>query len=146
MQSSSRFGALGIHGLEVLSEENGVAFCRGWRDSDGKRDGVLVAYAASVQPAPAALDRLTHEYSFKNELDSSWSVRPLELNRERGQTVLVLEDCGGELLGRLLGPPMEVERFLRLAIGVAACLAQGAPARPDPQGHQARQYPGEHCE
>jgi PAS domain S-box-containing protein len=125
VQSSSRFGALGIHGLEVLSEENGLAFCRGWRDgAEGKRDGVLVAFATSVQPTPAALDRLTREYSFKNELDSSWSVRPLELNRERGQTVLVLEDCGGELLGRLLGPPMELERFLRLSIGVAAVLAK----------------------
>jgi PAS domain S-box-containing protein len=125
VQSSSRFGALGIHGLEVLSEENGLAFGRGWRDNaEGKRDGVLVAYAASVQPTPAALDRLIHEYSFRNELDSSWSVRPLELNRERGQTVLVLEDCGGELLGRLLGPPMEVERFLRLAIGIAAVVGK----------------------
>jgi hypothetical protein len=34
--------------------------------------------------------------------------------------VLVLEDPGGELLDRLLGKPMELGRFLRLAINLAA--------------------------
>ena len=36
--------------------------------------------------------------------------------------MLVLEDPGGEPLDGLLGGPMEVERFLRLAIGIAAAL------------------------
>jgi PAS domain S-box-containing protein len=125
VQSSSRFGALGIHGLEILSEENGLAFGRGWRESaEGRRDGVLVAFAASVQPTPAALARLTCEYAFKDELDGNWSVRPLELNRERGQTVLLLEDPGGELLGGMLGAPMETGRFLRIAAEIAAALAK----------------------
>ena len=44
--------------------------------------------------------------------------------REHGRTMLVLEDPGGEPLGRLLGAPMELERFLRLALGIATALGK----------------------
>jgi len=122
---SSRFGANGIGGLEILSEDSGLVFARGWREAaEAKRHGVLVAFPASEQPIPATVDRLAHEYSFKDELDSTWVARPLELVRDRGQTVLVLEDPGGELLSALLGAPMEVGRFLRIAVGVAAALGK----------------------
>ena len=125
MELSSRFSASGLGGLQVLSVDAGLAFCRGWRDTtEGGRNGVLVMLPATEQPTPAALDRLAHEYSFKDELDRTWAVRPLELERDRGQTVLVLEDPGGELLGGLLGTPMEVGRFLPLAVGVAAALGK----------------------
>ena len=36
----------------------------------------------------------------------------------------MLEDPGGELLGGLVGTPMEVGRFLRIAIGIAAALGK----------------------
>ena len=125
MALSSRFSASGFGGLQVLSEDGGLAFFRGWRDTaEGRRNGVLVALPVSEQPTPTALDRLAHEYSFKDELDSTWSVRPLELVRDRGQSILVLEDSGGELLGGLLGAPMEVGRFLPIAAGVAAALGK----------------------
>ena len=51
-------------------------------------------------------------------------MRPLELVRDSGRTMLVLEDPGGEPLARLLGAPMEVGRFLRLAIGIATALGK----------------------
>jgi hypothetical protein len=38
--------------------------------------------------------------------------------------VLVLDDLGGEPLDRLLGGPMEVGRFLRLAIAVTTALGK----------------------
>jgi hypothetical protein len=85
---------------------------------------VLVVLPASEEPTPATLDRLAHEYSLRDELDGAWAARPLELVRDRGQATLVLEDPGGELLGGLLGAPMEVGRFLRLATGVAAALGK----------------------
>ena len=111
--------------LEILSEDGGLVFGRGWREgAGGGRKDVLIALPASEQPTLTILDRLAHEYSFKDELDGTWAVRPLELVRDRGQTVLVLEDPGGELLGGLLGAPMEVGRFLRLAVGVAAALGK----------------------
>ena len=125
MEQPARFGALEVGGLEVLSEDGGVVLCRGWRDSaDRTRAGVLVVLPASEQPTPAILDRLSHEYSFKDELDATWAVLPLELLRDRGRTFLVLKDPGGELLGGLLGTPMEVGRFLHTAAGIAAALGE----------------------
>jgi serine/threonine protein kinase len=38
--------------------------------------------------------------------------------------MLVLEDPGGEPLDRLLGSPMEVGSFLRLAIGITSALGR----------------------
>jgi PAS domain S-box-containing protein len=122
---SSRFGAKGMGGLEILSEDGGLVRRRGWRDgAGGERKNVLMVLPTSEQPTPTTLDRLAHEYSFKDELGSAWAARPLELVRDRGQSILVLEDPGGELLGSLLGMPMEVGRFLRIAIGVAAVLGK----------------------
>ena len=73
-------------------------------------------------PSPSSLDRLTHEYGLKDELDEAWAVRPLELVRDRGRAMLVLEDAGGEPLDLLLSAPMEVGHFLRLATGIAMAL------------------------
>jgi PAS domain S-box-containing protein len=125
VELSSRFSA-SMSGLQVLSEEGDLVFARGWRDgATGSRDRVLILRPASEQPTPATLDRLVHEYSFKDKLESAWAVRPLELVQDRGQTILVLEDPGGELLASLLGAPMEVERFLRIAVGATAALGKG---------------------
>src|SRR5262249_43251803 len=68
--------------------------------------------------------RLTHEYELKDELDRAWAVRPLELVRDAGRTMLVLEDADGEPLDRLLGAPMQVGRFLQLAIGLAVAVGK----------------------
>src|SRR5207244_8598095 len=76
----------------------------------------------SAQPWPAIVDRLAHEYALKDDLDGAWAVRPLELVRERGRTMLVFEDPGGEPLARALGVPMEMGAFLRVAVGIAAAL------------------------
>jgi len=52
-------------------------------------------------------------------------VRPLELVREGGTTLLlVLEDPGGEPLERLIGAPMAVGSAVRLAVGIAAALGK----------------------
>ena len=122
---SAQVTAGGIVDLEILSEDGGLVLSRGWRvGAGGERHGVLVLLPASKQPTQTALDRLAHEYSFKDELDSTWAVRPLELVRDRGQSILVLEDPGSELLATLLGTPMEVERFLRIAASVAAAIGK----------------------
>ena len=120
MTQSSWFGADGHSRFQVLWQDGDRVFCR---RVDGERD-VLAVLLAAEHPAPAALDRLAHEYSLKDELDGGWAVLPLELGRDRGRTILVLEDPGGEPLGRLLGAPFELGRFLRLAIGIAAALAK----------------------
>src|SRR5947209_241603 len=120
MSPSSWFDASGDAGLQILWQDGERIFCRRWRDSpDRDRSAVLAVLPAAEHPTPGSLDRLTHEYGLKEDLDAAWAARPLELVRERGRTVLVLDDPGGEPLDRLLGAPMEVGSFLRFAIGIA---------------------------
>src|SRR5262245_42841719 len=106
-------------GLVVLTQSGDRILCRGWR-ADGGGGAVLAVFPAAEHPAPACLERLAHEYGLKDELDSAWAVRPLELVREPSQAVLVLEDPGGEPLDRWVGKPTEIESFLRLAADIAA--------------------------
>src|SRR5713226_2450998 len=124
MNPSPWFGAGGVSNLEVLWEDGERVFCRGESHADGHRAAVLAVLPAAEHPTPATLDRLAREYELKGELDGAWAVRPLELVRDRGRTMLVLEDTGSEPLHRMLGPPMQVRSFLRLAIAVAAALTQ----------------------
>ena len=112
-------------GSQVLWKDSERAFHRGWRlDDDGKRRDVLIALPAADHPSRSNLDRLTHEYELRDELDSAWAVRPLELVRDAGRTMLVLEDAGGEPLERSLDVPMEAGRFLHIAIAVALALGR----------------------
>ena len=111
--------------LHVLWEDGERAFCRRSRFGvDGSRNTVLVALLTAEHPLPFTLDRLAHEHGLKGELDGAWAARPIELVREHGRTMLVLEDPGGEPLARLIGAPMEVGLFLRLAIGISGALGQ----------------------
>ncbi len=125
MTLSFSLGAGGTGGLTVLLEDGERVLCRGWRDDGhGDRTAVLAVLSASQQPTPGLVGRLAHEYGLKDELDARSAVRPLALVREHGQTMLLLEDPGGEPLDRLLGRPMEMGRFLRLATGLSAALRQ----------------------
>src|SRR5882762_8824023 len=124
MNPSSWFGADGDSSLKVLWEDGERVFCRRESLADGYRAAVLAVLPAAEHPAPATLDRLAREYGLKDELDGAWAVRPLELVRERGRIMLVLEDTCSEPLDQLLGAPMEVGSFLRIAIAVAGALTQ----------------------
>src|SRR5262245_32622865 len=107
--------------LKPLHEDGELILYRAVHASpaDGVAANVLVVGPAGEYVSPATLARLEHEYSLAGELDPRWAVRPVGLDRYRGRAVLVLEDRGGEPLARLLGTPMEVGAFLRLAIGIA---------------------------
>jgi serine/threonine protein kinase len=112
-------------GSQALWKDSERAFHRGWRlDDDGKRRDVLIALPTADHPSRSSLDRLTHEYELRDELDSAWAVRPLELVRDASRTMLVLEDAGGEPLERSLGAPMEAGRFLRLGSTIASALGK----------------------
>jgi len=125
MDPSSWSGAGVVSGLHILWEDGERVFCRGESRADGgDRAAVLAVLPAAEHPTPATLDRLAREYGLKDELDGAWALRPLELVRERGRTMLVLEDTRSEPLHRLLGAPMELRSFLHLAIAVAAALTQ----------------------
>ena len=66
-------------------------------------------------PVPQSLRRLEHEYSLAAERDPMWAARPLALTRHEGRTVLLLN---------AQEQPLEVTRFLRIAIGSAVSLWQ----------------------
>jgi PAS domain S-box-containing protein len=125
MSTSSRIYTKADDCPEVLWQDSERVFCRERRpDADGNLQDVLIVTPAAQHPTAASLDRLAHEYTLKDELDGAWAVRPLALIRERGRTMLVLEDHASEPLDRLLGAPMELDRFLRLAIAIVAALTQ----------------------
>ena len=96
----------------------------------GKERGssMPILAVAAEQPSPQALRRLEKEYSLATELDAKWAARPLALTRHQGQATLILEDPGGEPLDRLieqnLGKPIDLTRFLRIAVGLAMALGQ----------------------
>ena len=106
--------------LEPLNEDRERILYRGVHANPANAlPRVLVVAPAGEYSSPKTLARLEHEYSLAAELDPQWAVRPLALARHQGRTVLMLDDPGGEPLDRLLGKPMEVGAFLRLAIGIA---------------------------
>jgi serine/threonine protein kinase len=110
---------------EVLWQDGDRVLSRVWRsDADGGPEVVLTVTFATDYPTPASADRLAHEFGLRDELNAAWAVRPLEHRRHGGRNVLVLEDPGGEPVDRILGKPLEIAAFLRLAIATTTALAQ----------------------
>ncbi|MBV8329994.1 MAG: AAA family ATPase, partial [Verrucomicrobia bacterium] len=107
---------------ETLRADEEFALYRLWRN-DG-RSTVLILTPVRDSPSPESLTRLEHEYSLRGELDAEWAAVPLALNRDQGQTMLVLKDPDPRVTGldSLLGSPMELGRFLRLASNMATGL------------------------
>ena len=122
MELSFRFEDRG-DSHEVLWEDGELILSRS-RCRDGNDQAVLVLHPAAEHPPSGVLDRLTHEYALKDELDIEWAARPLQLVHQRGRQLLLLEDPGGHLLEQLLDGPMELGTFLRLAVRIAAALGK----------------------
>ena len=110
--------------LEPLRKDEEFILYRGQHWNQVDAPSVLLLAPASTRPAPESLKRMEQEYSLRAELDLSWAVRPLALSQLNGQTMLVLENLGGEPLDRLIQGPMEMTQFLRLAVGLATALSQ----------------------
>jgi predicted ATPase/signal transduction histidine kinase len=112
--------------LETLREGAESTLYRGRQH--GNPLPLLAVALAADQPSAQSLRRLEHEYSLAADLDPAWAARPVEVTRRDGRTMLILEDPGGEPLDRILdrgqGQPLELTRFLRVAIGLAAALGQ----------------------
>ena len=123
MTSKSQATRVRFDQMQALWEDGERVFCRASRDEPGgDRRTFMVVLPATENPTTVILDRLAREYSLRDHLDAPWAVRPLDLVHERGRTMLVLDDPGAAPLGRLLGPPMELGQFLRLAESLAAAL------------------------
>src|SRR5262244_3163083 len=108
--------------LEPLRRDEEFVLYRGEPAEQAGSPSVLLLAPASTRPTLETLEKIGHEYSLRHELDSAWAVRPLAVSYQQGQTTLVLEDPGGRTLDQILPGPMEMTRFLRLAVSLAAAL------------------------
>jgi PAS domain S-box-containing protein len=109
--------------LEPLREDGEFVLYRG-RAKHPELPSVLLLSPVSSRPSVETLKKIDHEYSLKGELDATWAVRPLAMSMCDDKKVLVLEDLGGEPLCQLIRGPMEIKRFLRLAIVLADAIGQ----------------------
>src|SRR5712672_974091 len=112
--------------LELLRERADFTLYRGRQH--GNPSPVLAIAPSAEHPSPQSLRRLEHEYSLAAELDPAWAATPLALTRHEGRTILLLKDPGGQPLDLVLernqGQPVDLTRFLHIAIGLAATLGQ----------------------
>ena len=83
--------------MQILWNDGERTFCR--ESGSGGQNGhpVLVARPTADQPLPACLGRFAHEFALKDELDSAWAVRPLEMVRENGRVHLLAISLGAML-------------------------------------------------
>src|ERR1700686_4235800 len=100
-----------------ILREGDIALYRG--SGNGLAPILLVA---AEETSLGCIERLEHEYALKAELDADWAARPVALTHDNGRMTLVLEDPGGTPLDRLLGRPLDVSHFLRIAIPLAGAL------------------------
>ncbi|MGC2721443.1 MAG: serine/threonine-protein kinase PknK, partial [Candidatus Acidiferrales bacterium] len=106
-------------------EDAARAFCRlGRGDAGGHKYAFTPVLPDGEHPTIETINRLTHEYELRDYLDGAWAVQPVEFVREPGRTMLVVGYAGGEPLARLIGQPMEIGRFLRLAVDLSAALGR----------------------
>jgi PAS domain S-box-containing protein len=94
--------------------EGGISLYRG--SGDGLAPILLVAAEETSS------ERLEHEFALKAEVDCDWAARPVMLTHHNGRMTLVLKDPGGAPADRLLGRPLAVPHFLRIAIPLAGAL------------------------
>ena len=108
--------------LHPLRNDEEFVLYRGEQSKQPMSPSVLLLTPVSSRPALETVKKMEREYSLRNELDSAWAVRPRTLSEQGGQTMLVLEDPGGETLDRFLRRPIEIPQFLRLAVNLSMAL------------------------
>ena len=93
MVPHSFVGAYSEGSSHILWEDGERVFRRGWRQDDGgQRRAVMIVQPAEGHPSRSSLERLAHEYELRGQLDKAWALRPLDLVRDAGRIMLVLED------------------------------------------------------
>src|SRR4051794_25051771 len=60
----------------------------------GTSSPVLLLACAVAHPTAAGIARLEYAYCLRDELDSAWAARPLQLVRHHGHPALLVEDHG----------------------------------------------------
>jgi PAS domain S-box-containing protein len=111
---------LSTYAFEVLRKDEDFILYRGRSQGDGCR--ILLLSPVTEHPTSECLKRMEHECSFRETLDPAWSARPIAVARDAERVVLEFEDPGGVPLDQLLGDPLELALFLRLAVSLSAAI------------------------
>jgi len=127
--------------LAILHQDTEFVLCRGraLASPTPHPTSVLVSILASEHPLSGHVRMLEHELALRDDLDSTWALRPLVLTQHQGRPALILENQEGEPLAGFLdkfvtghdpggrrgaASAMELGLFLRLAVGLAAALGE----------------------
>ncbi|HET6977394.1 MAG TPA: sigma 54-interacting transcriptional regulator [Pyrinomonadaceae bacterium] len=112
--------------LETLRQDGEFILYRCLRRTKSETTPPSLLALAPVweRPAAATIKKIEHEFSFKDELDSEWAVRPITLIQQQRRTMLLFADPNGQPLDQLLQLPLELKQFLRCGIALAAALGQ----------------------
>ena len=126
MKSASRIiSGEGDKSLEIVWRDSERILCKMSRNGAGPSQYAFTpALYASEHPTSESIERLEHEFKLKDYLESDWAVRPLELIRDRGRTMLVVDFRGEERLDRLIRKPLEIGQFLRFAVELAVAIGR----------------------
>ncbi len=111
---------LSAYSFQKLRTDGELALFRAKRPNDGTT--VLLMSAVSEHPSPSSVERIKHTYSLRDELDSSWAIRPLELLDPHGIPALLLDDPGGDFVDDVLKRSSSVAELLTLAIAITKAL------------------------
>lgn len=124
MKASPLLGAGWKRGsLEVLWEDGERAFCRTWEGSAKTARFAFIPLRGDAEHSTVdTVARLIHEFALRDQLGSSWALRPLELVRDRGRTMLVVDYEKGEPLSRFIGHPADIGWFLKMATSLSVTL------------------------
>src|SRR6185295_1513677 len=109
-----------MYTTRILRMSEKAVLYRGTRKRDGQP---VVIKVLAAQHRPQQRERLKNDYELGLMLDLPTVVRPMSLETYEGMPALVMEDFGGVSLDDQLGTPMEPGRFLRLAMRIAAAVA-----------------------
>ncbi|MGJ7505953.1 PAS domain-containing protein [Variovorax sp. GT1P44] len=104
---------------EIQLHDDGDA--RLMRHSGGAA-GRYLSRRTRAHPSLASLQRMQHEFLLRASLQTSWATVPSALVATEERQELRMTDPGGLLLEHAIGEPWEIDRFLRVAVGVAEAL------------------------
>ncbi|WP_437917134.1 AAA family ATPase [Sorangium sp. So ce302] len=107
---------------ETLHEGQQTSLLRAIRSADGCP--VILKVLDPRRSCPKDVERLKHEYAIGKALSHEAIVAPLALETYEGLPALVMEDFGGESLDHFMDAPMNIERFLDLAVRIVAAVAE----------------------
>lgn len=116
---------MAIPGYDLIApvcEAGDLVLYRAIRAKDGLP--VLLKFPAAPGPSPVLSRCLENEFELARDPEPRCIARALALVHHAGTTALVLEQGPTKCLSSLLGSPMEIQTFLKIAIGITDALAE----------------------